>query len=157
MANKETIQRAFVVLRSRYPNYFKTKEDLSYTMALWLNEFKNVPNETLLHAVNLICASCAYFPNTAQVADKIQRADWIASQKIATYLGRLETYTRYKNATQTQIDTWVDLQRVIDDSKGWTTKDFKNDVETFRIELNKAIRELPVEYRKENGIVEAEP
>lgn len=154
MAHSETIIKAFAILRSRYPNYFRNNADIKTTMSVWQNEFKNVRDDTFLQAINLICASSAYFPNPAEVRDKVQRAEWIVSQRIATYLGRLETYNQYKGATQSQIDTWVDVHRFVDDSKGWTTKDFREMVETFKEQLNESIRALPDDYKAANGIKE---
>lgn len=156
MANIETIKRAFATLQSRYPNYFKSNTDLANTMALWSREFKHTPDGTFLKAIDLVTRSSNYFPQPHEVHDKIHRVGYIETQKIATYLGRLETYNKYKDATQTEIDTWVDVHRFIDDSKGWTTKDFKEMVATFKEQLNKAIKDLPVEYRTANGIVEVE-
>lgn len=156
MASKETIQRAFVVLRGRYPNYFKTNTDLTSTMTRWAREFKDTPDEVFTKAVDLVCKVSAYFPQPYELEESIRRVGYIESQKVATYLARLKTYNEYKNATTEEVDAWVDMMRAIHIERGWTTKDFKQYVEDSKEQLNESIRSFPVDYRSKNGIVEVE-
>lgn len=156
MASKQTIIDVFNRLMVRFPGYMeKNKESIQSTMGMWTVAFKYTPDDVLLRATQLIIESeRAYFPNIAEIDERARRVVLIDNQKIATYEGRLETYNKYKDATPDEIDAWVDMQRFIYQDRGWTTKDFKEMVETFKDQLNKAIRELPETYRKDRNISE---
>ena len=156
MADRKTIARAFNKLLIRFPAYMeKNKDKLQSTMNMWVAAFKETPDDVLLKATEMIIESDqAYFPNTAEVEEKVRRAVLINNQKIVTYQARLGLYLGYTAATPEEIDAWVDLHRAIHTERGWTTKDFKETVKLFKDQLNEAIRELPEAYKKANRISE---
>ena len=155
MAKAETIMKLFMILKDRYPAYFKVKGEVDDLLKLWASEFKYTPDEDLELAVRLHIKNVNFFPSTGDIADKLRRVDMIRDMNLATYKGRLKTYKEYRYSTPDQVDEWVDTMRAIHPDEAFTTKTFKDYLENSKRQVSEAWNELT--DRQKEGVEPWEP
>lgn len=149
MAKAETIMKLFMILKDRYPAYFKVKGEVDDLLKLWASEFKYTPDEDLELAVRLHIKNVNFFPSTGDIADKLRRVDMIHDMNLATYKGRLKTYKEYRDSTPDQVDEWVDTMRAIHPDEAFTTKTFKDYLENSKRQVSEAWNELTDQQKEE--------
>lgn len=154
MATRNTINRAFVIFQQTYPGYFKgkTAEQLETILSVWANNFKHTPDSRFMEAVELVINDLKFFPSIVEMDDKCHRADMIANQKLVTYQARVDHLKELEEATEAQIEHWVDMRRFLFPDESCTTKDFKERIDVARAQVEKAKAELSADQKEALGL-----
>lgn len=154
MATKQTILKAFEILKVNYPAYFNAREEeqVNILMKEWANAFETVPDGQLLRAVSMITKKSMFFPTINEADEIIKKQGYIELMNLNTYKKKVEMYKEYETATAKDVDEWVDLHRFLHDDRPWTTKDFYEYRATAKQAVEDAKALLTKEQKEELGL-----
>lgn len=116
MTRDETV-KVLSILKVAYPNFYKglSKQEASAVVNLWSMQFKNIPYDIVVIAVNKIIATNTFPPAIAEIKAKLKNIyaeavtgimDYRIDEKTKDKLRRIEAYCR-------TVDTEPSLTQIL--------------------------------------------
>lgn len=175
MMNQETIIKAIALLKASYPSALNniSKEDLKTMIKVWYEDFKDVPKQEFLEAINSVRYTSKFFPSIAEIKEKLAKRkledvpsaedEWLQVKKAINKYGYYREIEAMKslNPYTAKIVSYIGFQRICMSSpeeQTWNRKEFieeynalkeKNilDIQTGRLEY---LNNLKLESKKED-------
>ena len=144
----EAISQIIEILTAHFPARYKNEEigQLGQSIA---KQFSNISGQNF---VAILEQRCKQTRNPVDLYEVAKRAEFLDNHLVTQYEAKLRQYAEHIAKGRENFDTTPDIFELF--GAVGVVKDFDEYTEDYRRQLNEAIRNLPSEYRKKNGIKE---
>lgn len=144
----EAISQIIEILTAHFPARYKNEEigQLGQSIA---KQFSNISGQSF---VAILEQRCKATRNPVDLYEVARRAEFLDNHLVTQYEAKLRQYAEHIAKGRENFDTTPDIFELF--GAVGVVKDFDEYTEDYRRQLNEAIRNLPSEYRKKNGIKE---
>ena len=144
----EAISQIIGILTAYYPARYKN-EDVKQLGRSIATQFSNISGQSF---VNILELRCKQTRNPVDLYEVAKRAKLLDEHLVAQYEAKAAQFAEHIAKGRENFDTTPDIFELF--GAVGVVKDFDEYTEDYRRQLNEAIRNLPSEYRKKNGIME---
>ena len=144
----EAINQIIAILTDHYPARYKN-EDVGQLGKSIASQFSNISGQSF---VAILEQRCKATRNPVDLYEVARRAEFLDNHLVTQYEAKLRQYAEHIAKGRENFDTTPDIFELF--GAVGVVKDFDECTEDYRRQLNEAIRNLPSEYRKKNGITE---
>ena len=144
----EAINQIIGILTAYYPARYKN-EDVKQLGRSIATQFSNISGQSF---VNILELRCKQTRNPVDLYEVAKRAKLLDEHLVAQYEAKAAQFAEHIAKGRENFDTTPDIFELF--GAVGVVKDFDEYTEDYRRQLNEAIRNLPSEYRKKNGIME---
>ena len=144
----EAIKQIIAILTEHYPARYKN-EDVGQLGKSIASQFSNISGQSF---VAILEQRCKATRNPVDLYEVARRAEFLDNHLVTQYEAKLRQYAEHIAKGRENFDTTPDIFELF--GAVGVVKDFDECTEDYRRQLNEAIRNLPSEYRKKNGIME---